>query len=211
MPEFQPAAIARVSKAAKGLCIWVHQMAAAATGYTPKRQQRHNSRRPKSAAAGEATAAAATAGEEDAAETEAAGGAAAESTKQSPLPSPKPQPSRPTSSRIGGRIARAATADENRIGGGGGGGGASAPLSSPVKVRGDPTLFGLSRDQLREVKSMHKPPALVSTQCTVQSALLQKYTLRQDQPTGLGWTGLDWLMLFNVLCCVWLLLRLAST
>jgi hypothetical protein len=201
MPEFQPAAIARVSKAAKGLCIWVHQMAAAATGYTPKRQQRHNSRRPKSAAAGEATAAAATAGEEDAAAgTEAAGGAAAESTKQSPLPSPKPQPSRPTSSRIGGRIARAATADENRIGGGGGGGGASAPLSSPVKVRGDPTLFGLSRDQLREVKSMHKPPALVSThsaQSTVHSAerAAAEHTLRQ----------------VHVLCCVWLLLRLAST
>jgi hypothetical protein len=196
MPEFQPAAIARVSKAAKGLCIWVHQMAAAATGYTPKRQQRHNSRRPKSAAAGEATAAAATAGEEDAAAgTEAAGGAAAESTKQSPLPSPKPQPSRPTSSRIGGRIARAATADENRIGGGGGGGGASAPLSSPVKVRGDPTLFGLSRDQLREVKSMHKPPALVSTQCTEHSAQCRARCCRNthsDKINRLDWAGLDW-------------------
>lgn len=69
MPEFQPDAVMKSSYAAGALCRWVHQMAAAATGYTPTRQARHAPRRP---AAANTTAA------------------------QSPLPSPKPQPSRPT-------------------------------------------------------------------------------------------------------------------
>ena len=49
MPEFQPEAIGKCSKAGKGLCEWVHKMAAAATGYTPTRQARHAPRRPAAA------------------------------------------------------------------------------------------------------------------------------------------------------------------
>eukprot|EP01043_Picozoa_sp_COSAG02_P064125 COSAG02_NODE_9282_length_2268_cov_1.392808_2_plen_283_part_00 len=117
MPEFQPDEISKVSRAAHGLCVWVHQMAAAATGYTPTRQQRHVSR----------------------------------TARPSPLPSPKPQPSRPTS-RSAARLEQ-----KDRVGGA-----RDAPLSSPVKVRGDPALFGLGMDDIRELKGLSSPPASVS-------------------------------------------------
>jgi hypothetical protein len=117
MPEFQPEEIRKVSRAAHGLCVWVHKMAAAATGYTPTRQQRHVSRIPR----------------------------------PSPLPSPKPQPSRPTS-RSAARLEQ-----KDRVGGA-----RDAPLSSPVKVRGDPALFGLGMDDIRELKCLGSPPQAVS-------------------------------------------------
>lgn len=117
MPEFQPDEISKVSRAAHGLCVWVHQMAAAATGYTPTRQQRHVSR----------------------------------IARPSPLPSPKPQPSRPTS-RSAARLEQKHQVD----------GAHDAPLSSPVKMRGDPALFGLGMDDIRELKCLASPPVAVS-------------------------------------------------
>lgn len=147
MPEFQPDEIRRVSCAAHSLCKWVHSVAAAATGYTPTRQQRHASRMSR---------------QQNNAAATAEPGAASVSTR-SPLPSPKPQPSRPTSrSRIGGRILHASAGSggyNNRIGGAG-----ATPLSSPVKMRGDPALFGLGMNDIRELKCLNNPPAAVSAQ-----------------------------------------------